>query len=309
MLGKSGKLTIVSTRKALDAIGYDHLKRWLVDRAVYVLRESARAGEASPIALHAKLVAWESGKSKVTLIGSANATGRGFGLKKQTRSKNAEAMIRLSPGVSLDAFTRDFVQQPWVTRYERNPGPVPDGPDEVLARQLSRLVSMVGLSGKFRAEGQLLTIKAVLANEPPGLVETIRCTRVAPFFAADEDSRPLHDALGVGGATFVVPVARLSRFVRLVAISGLSTEERIVTMDLPLDSQRDIEARKLVLARANPVALVQAAIGRSAARNSTPGGGGSLAERRKEPKRTATWKHGSAASLAYPLSRKFSRPV
>jgi hypothetical protein len=117
---RTGALTLVSTQDELDQLS-DEMHERLADARVFVV--SAEADEEAPsLDLHAKLLAWESEGVSETLIGSANATGPGWGCGPNV---NCEAMVSLNPGLGIDAVVKAFVApakdqlQPWIDKYVR----------------------------------------------------------------------------------------------------------------------------------------------------------------------------------------------
>lgn len=117
---RTGELTLVSTQDELDQLS-DEAHEHMQNARVFVV--SANADEEAPsLALHAKLLAWESDGISETLIGSANATGAGWGCGSNV---NCEAMVSLRPGLGIDAMVRAFVAptkdqlQPWIETYVR----------------------------------------------------------------------------------------------------------------------------------------------------------------------------------------------
>lgn len=117
---RTDELTLVSTQDELDQLS-DETHERLANARIFVV--SAEADEEAPsLDLHAKLLAWESEGVSETLIGSANATGPGWGCGPNV---NCEAMVSLNPGLGIDAVVKAFVApakgelQPWIDRYVR----------------------------------------------------------------------------------------------------------------------------------------------------------------------------------------------
>lgn len=117
---RTDELTLVSTQDELDQLS-DETHERLANARAFVI--SAEADEEAPsLDLHAKLLAWESEGVSETLIGSANATGPGWGCGPTV---NCEAMVSLNPGLGIDAVVKAFVApakgelQPWIDRYVR----------------------------------------------------------------------------------------------------------------------------------------------------------------------------------------------
>ncbi|AEI65608.1 phospholipase D family protein [Corallococcus macrosporus] len=172
-LAQADHLTLVSTQRELDALPeatHTALKR----HAVYVLEDLAGEGPLSGD-LHAKFYAFE-GEEGGTLLGSANATGPGWG---EGPLANVEAMLHLQPGLPFAKALRDLVEDkkgvhPWLHEYERREVEEDaEAKAERLLDTVGRLVSSLQLRAAFDAGTRQVTLRLLnperLAQVPGGL--------------------------------------------------------------------------------------------------------------------------------------------
>jgi hypothetical protein len=131
-------LTVVSTQRELDALS-DQTHAALGKARVYVVAGNDDDEITSSLALHAKLLAWESAEGSESMVGSANATGSGFGCASKC---NCEAIVSMRPGLGIDAVLKAFVLKAkdelhgWIEEYQRRPEVV-DANDEA-TKQLQK---------------------------------------------------------------------------------------------------------------------------------------------------------------------------
>lgn len=209
-------LTLVSTRAELDALP-DAAHARLAEATIYVVT-GLGSDDVPALDLHAKLLAWEAGDIRETLVGSANATGSGWGLSHRT---NCEAIVALRPGLRIDQILRAFVSPephrlyPWIDVYKRQPLELDDA--EKAQKHLDRLqraLAGMRITGSHDAKKEVLTLRAL--DPPPDLL-TNRATSVkaeiVPLLRSVVDSAwaPL-DLLFGQGAQFSVGLAELCEF-------------------------------------------------------------------------------------------------
>lgn len=287
------ELTLVSTQEELDALS-DATHERLAGVTTYVVT-GVGTEELPALNLHAKLVAWEQGETRETLIGSANATGPGWGFGDRG---NCEAMLALRPGLSIDAMLKAFVSpgrdevHPWIEEYIRAPREVDD--DDQASRQLERLrreLAGLRVTGRYNRAAQALKL-STRGPIPDGLAPLLEdvTTTIAPLLRS-EDVDAWHPVteLFQGGATFE-PVAldQLCAFA-LVSLKARGHERPLsfcLQFDLAL-SREDQEARDgalhaELLASFDPHALLlnvlqglPAGSGQSQPRGAAPGAGAS----------------------------------
>jgi hypothetical protein len=249
------EIILVSTRHALDEVARVIPK----GAKQYAVNGSDEVDDMPGLDLHAKLIAWEVGRSRVTLVGSANATAPGFGLRdsEASRRRNAEAMVRLRPGLPIRSFLNEIVRKPWVKPYEA----VETEPSEaekkekkldVLARQLARALHLTGYHREnrlvIRATGRVTKAAEDLA-------------RIGPFHLPDDQDVPLSRARTTEGAAFEVPLADASGLVRIRLNDEAGNEKQyILTAELKVKGDRDVEARKVLLEACDVNSLLQAAL-------------------------------------------------
>jgi hypothetical protein len=159
---RTEELTLVSTQDELDGLS-DEAHARLAGARIFVV--SADADEDVPsLDLHAKLLAWEFEGESETLIGSANATGPGWGCGSNV---NCEAMVSLRPGLGIDAVVKAFVSpardqlQPWIEKYVRQPD-VADPEKDITKRleNFKRLLRADQIRGEYDSAKKILRLLA-----------------------------------------------------------------------------------------------------------------------------------------------------
>ncbi len=200
---RTDELTLVSTQDELDQLSVETHER-LANARVFVV--SAEADEEAPsLDLHAKLLAWESEAASETLVGSANATGPGWGCGPNV---NCEAMVSLNPGLGIDAVVKAFVApakdqlQPWIERYVRQT--VAADPERETAKRLEhfkRLLRADQIRGEYDSAKKTLRLLAPSsAGEqtwPAGM-----CAEIVPLLQRDQSARADYRLLYGPGAAF-----------------------------------------------------------------------------------------------------------
>lgn len=153
-------LILVSTQEELDRLS-DHAYTRLSGTRTYVVTIDDDE-EMPSLDLHAKLLAWESDQGAETLVGSANATGPGWGCGSNV---NCEAMVSLKPGLGIDAVMKSFVSpskdqlHPWIEQYRRQPE-VLDPEKEATKRleDFKRLLCTDQVRGEYNAAKKTLNL-------------------------------------------------------------------------------------------------------------------------------------------------------
>lgn len=104
-------LTLISTSEALEKLSEDTFTRlcaggqneiYAIDPDIVDDENNPGAAEDRAYGLHAKMFLFENDKGRTALLGSANATMRGF-------ERNCEAVVSLSPGISIAKFRSRFL--------------------------------------------------------------------------------------------------------------------------------------------------------------------------------------------------------
>jgi len=286
---RSTQLRIVSTAAAFRKLPAQMLERLARDaEKLYVIHEPEQGEASGPFeGLHAKLLLMDNGEghAPVTFIGSANATAAGWGIRTEG---NVEAMVRLEPGLSINAFTRDFLldktnaPKGWVREFSVD-DVVPQSEDELARDELQWGVrGLAGLPWRIEydvEEQQMILFCPVdafathVAGLPEGAILSVRPLGVV----AAKEAMYSGEESTVWPLTFG-PVA-LSAVSRFLVIQGrLSTGitvTRIALADLAmtdtLREQRDDAARKCLLEHENPNRILAALVGGRFGR--TAGGG------------------------------------
>ncbi len=243
-------LTLVSTQEELDALS-DAAHEGLAGVAKYVVT-GVGTEELPALSLHAKLIAWERGETRETLVGSANATGPGWGLGERS---NCEAMLALRPGLSIDAMLKSFVSpardevHPWIEKYERAPLEAEDDAGQAMKRleRLKRELAGLRVTGSYDRASQVLRLSTpgpMPAGVSP-LLEGISAT-IAPLLRSEDVDawRPVAELFAGGAAFEGVELGHLCAFA-LVSLKVRHHEKPLgfcLQFDLSL-SNEDQEAR------------------------------------------------------------------
>ncbi len=213
------ELTLVSTQDELDQLS-DETHERLANVRVFVV--SAEADEEAPsLDLHAKLLAWESEGISETLIGSANATGPGWGCGPNI---NCEAMVSLRPGLGIDAVVKAFVApakdqlQPWIERYARQTA-VTD-PEREAAKRLEHFKCLLRAD---RIRGEYDPVKKTLRLLAPSSVgeqtwPAGMCAEIVPLLQRDQSARADYRLVYGPGAAFEgIELEDVAAFAHVVA--------------------------------------------------------------------------------------------
>lgn len=203
---RTDELTLVSTQDELDQLS-DETHKHLATARIFVVAASAdEADEEVPsLGLHAKLLAWESGDVSETLIGSANATGAGWGCGPNI---NCEAMVALRPGLGVDAVVKAFIAptrgklHSWIDNYVRQD---PVGDDEHAAAKslecFKRRLCANQIRGEYNSVEKTLRLLAASSNGDPNW-PTGKCAEIVPLLQRDQPARADYRLVYGPGAVF-----------------------------------------------------------------------------------------------------------
>jgi hypothetical protein len=311
MLDRTVTLHIVSIPESLDALPDDSIAA-LDARAdaqgspvLYQVTNHGNPDDAHIDGIHAKLLLTEGHRHQpATFVGSANATGPGWGLGGPA---NVEAMVEMRPGIGIDRFVAGFIREnktkvhPWVSEYDRSAKPEPDKDKEVERRALAALreVARTELAIRYDSKRQRLTLlRASRRVELPTWVTEggLEFSLVPLLLAGTVGAWRLVSELDGGGCHFdQVPIAKLSAFVALRAQCHMPPLERQrfimakLTLDDALLDERDQAIRADIFATADPAMVLNALVrGLAHVRSVAPSVGG----------RSATTNRGLHALLA-----------
>jgi hypothetical protein len=130
VLPRFRELTVVTsndTLNQLDDLTFSSLEK-ACDEHLYVVDELSEDVEGQDggylDGIHAKIIVLDKGNgtSESTFIGSANATGQGWGLGGPS---NVEVVVQLQPGLGYARFLESFVREsttrlkPWIKQFKR----------------------------------------------------------------------------------------------------------------------------------------------------------------------------------------------
>jgi len=234
---RTDSLTLVSTQDELDRLSDESHAR-LSGAQVFVV--SANADEDVPsLDLHAKLLAWESEGACETLIGSANATGPGWGCGSTV---NCEAMVSLRPGLGIDAVVRAFVSpakgqlQPWIEQYVRQPEVV--DPEKEITKHLEnfkRLLRAEQIRGDYDSIKKTLLLSAPRTGGAEGWPAGM-CAEIVPLLQRDQAIRADYRLVYGSGAVFAgIELEDVAAFAYIVV-----SNEHHQNIDLPFVVQFEL---------------------------------------------------------------------
>ena len=193
----------IGVEPELDQLS-DETHERLASAKIFVV--SAEADDEVPsLGLHAKLLAWDSEGKSETLIGSANATGPGWGCGPNV---NCEAMVSLNPGLGIDAVVKAFVApakdqlQPWIDRYVRQTA-VGD-PERETAKRLEhfkRLLRADQIRGEYEPLKKTLRLLALPSAGAQTWPAGMRA-EIAPLLQRDQSARADYRLVYGPGAAF-----------------------------------------------------------------------------------------------------------
>jgi hypothetical protein len=306
LVSRTKELQLVSTREALDAL----------DDATVASMEALAPARGTPAlyhitdlrdpddpeggfidGVHAKFVIAEDAGESVTFVGSANATGPGWG---QGGAANVEAMVAMRPGIDIDAFVAAFIREsqtkvhPWIAEYDRSARADVDAESEMERTLLSALrqVATSDFVLIYEAVTQSLRLSMASLARRQQLSDAGCEYAVAPLLLTDRPGAwtSLPDLASDSRAFDEVPIEKVTSFVAIRARSDKPPLERtrlaIARLDLSeheLD-QRDDAVRGDIMATADPSAVLSALVkglaylpaNTSTERTSHPGGSKTL---------------------------------
>jgi hypothetical protein len=273
-------LQVLSTPEALDGL----------DDETFAALDKVRETQGSPVlyqvtqlgepdggfidSIHAKLLLVEDGDRTATFVGSANATGPGWGLQKPF---NVEAMVEMRPGIGIDRFVASFVREnktkvhPWIAEYDRTARSEPDAERETERQLLAALrqVARMDLELLYEAEPERLAVRCSagratsLDKAYPGIT-----FEFAPLLLADRSEvwTPVQRLMQRPVTFDGMPLEKLSAFVAVRARSKQPPLERMRLLlgrldvsDTDLD-RRDAVIREEIMRTADPAAVLNALV-------------------------------------------------
>jgi hypothetical protein len=248
LVDRVNDLTLVSTQAELDALS-DAMHERLRNVTTYVVTGEG-TDDVPGLDLHAKLLAWEGGNTRETLLGSANATGAAWGMGRT----NCEAMVALRPGLRIDELLRAFVEPkdgelaPWIEEYRRQT-PEVDAQEEAKRRLegIQRGIAGVRLEGSHDAATEVLRLTGV-GSAPAALATSSHDVEIeiSPLLRSGNADgwAPLAGAFGKGLHFEQIGRADLCAFavVRLRDVATSRTHRFGIQFRLNLP-RADVEAR------------------------------------------------------------------
>ena len=284
LLERADELQLVSTPEALNGLDDD----------IYSTIEVARERQGSPVlyqvgslgedpdegyieGLHGKLLLTADGRGRTSsLLGSANATGPGWGL---AGAGNVEAMVEMRPGIGIDRFVAGFVREskarvhPWVAEYDRTTRVEPDAEREAERQVLAALRAMATV--ELRLEYDLARHALTVAKMPARSLTLLGGAQMAgltfecaPLLLTDRPGAWTRlERLAEGSLRFDnVPLDKVTAFVALRARCKTLPVERtrlvLARLKMPeavLD-ERDQAVRQDIMATADPAAVLAALV-------------------------------------------------
>lgn len=207
-------LIVVSTQDELDALP-DSAHERLAAARVFVVSGQGD-DEVKALDLHAKLLAWQSGQERETLIGSANATTVAWGL---AGSGNCEAMVALRPGLRVDEVYRAFVSPEkgkyhgWIEPYTRTQEPPSD--EEEARREIDALCRQLAcdaLTGTYDRQREVLRVRGDASARSRSNPEQLT-VELVPLLQQQTATWQPYDGVHRGLSFPNVPLHELSSFV------------------------------------------------------------------------------------------------
>lgn len=292
-LDRSKEMLVISTPGALAKLSVETAKFAELRAAeqghpvLYALRDD-RTGSAEEVdasdddelgrldGLHAKLILAEPVDGPpVTLVGSANATTKGWG---SFESRNVECMMELTPGIPIKAFLRDFVYEKqgeakaWLAEFSSEHLQA-QTEEELLRDELARRVqALAGLEFALTFDGSTGT----LVVQSAGAANTIEDDRkngviveCAPLGILEDAAESEQDpawrplaAMAAGPLLYEnVALAAVSAFIAIrVRTDGMNWMTRIAQGDVTYVNAnrdaRDDAARLELLESASPTDIL-----------------------------------------------------
>jgi hypothetical protein len=231
------RLTIVSTQEELDALSDPAHQALTEGNELFVVRSAEAEDGSAAMQLHAKLFICETPAATTVLLGSANASDSAW------KSRNCEAVVTFSPGLSIDQFYKSFIfpakpdpeqkdaLRGWIERYVRQPVIQDDTVRiEKDLDQLQRLLSAQQFHAAYDATNQLLRVTCPnLAKQSDLLTLASQYpVRLCPLsrFERDSDLVPLKALLADGAVFKPFQILDLTDFL-LLEIAHPSAQPRL----------------------------------------------------------------------------------
>ena len=279
---RTNTLHIVSIPESLDGLP-DETIAALDARAeaqkspvLYQVADHGNPDDSHIDGIHAKALLIEDQRQRsATFVGSANATGPGWGLAGPA---NVEAMLEMRPGIGIDQFISGFIREsktkihPWISEYDRSAKPEPDPEKEAELRLLAALreVAKLELKVHYDAKRQRLTLSTVSRRSalPPWVLMNDLQFSVAPLLLAGAAGswRPVSELESNSCHFDEVPLSNVTAFVALRAQSQTPPLERqrfvVAKLEMgdSLLEQRDQIIRTDIMSTADPVMVLNALV-------------------------------------------------
>jgi hypothetical protein len=292
-LVRSEDTLVISTPGALAKLSLDTVETAAVrgveqgHPVLYALRDD-RTGSAEEVdasdedelgrldGLHAKVILAEPlDGPPVTLVGSANATTRGWGVFP---ARNVECMMELTPGIPMKSFLSDFVYEkqgevkPWLAEF-RSEHLHTETAEELLRDELARRVqTLAGLEFALTYNGSTRSLAvrcdgaagALDEDQEKGLIVEFAPLGILEDSAEDEHDagwRPLAALTDTPSVYENVALAAVSAFIAIrVRAEGVNWMSRIAQGDVTYvhvdRDARDAAARLELLASASPTDIL-----------------------------------------------------
>ena len=282
ILARTEELHLVSIPDSLDALpdesiaALDARAKAQGSPVLYQITDHGNPDDSHIDGIHAKLLLIENdGQRSATFVGSANATGPGWGFAGPA---NVEAMVEMRPGIGLDRFLKGFIREdkatvhPWVSVYNRSSKPEPDPEKEAERHMLAALreVAKLRLVVHYDAKRQRLKVsKASRRSALPAWVSVGGLQfSLAPLLLVGTTGawRPLSELESNSCHFDEVPVTKVTAFVSLRVKSRIPPleRERFVVAKLEVDDvlldQRDQAIRADIMASADPAMVLNALV-------------------------------------------------
>jgi hypothetical protein len=282
LINRTETLCVVSLPESLDALPDDTIAM-LDARAteqgspvLYQVTSHGNPDDSYIDGIHAKLLLTENARQQeATFVGSANATGPGWGIGGPA---NVEAMVEIRPGIGIDRFVAGFIREsktkihPWVSLYDRAAKAAID-PEKDAERQILaalREAAKMEIILRYDTNRQLLTLskKSTRSALPPWVSSTGLIFSLAPLMLAGAPGawRQISELEESACRFEQVPVKDLTAFVVLRAQSQRPALERqrFVLAKLDFDpellNERDHAVRADILATVDPAMILNALV-------------------------------------------------
>ncbi len=282
VLRRSERLEVVSIAETLDRLPDETLvalEARAKDQGSPVLYEVAHheiPDDACIEGVHAKLCLLAGADGNLlTLLGSANATGPGWG---HHAPANTEAMVEMRPGMDMNDFVSSFIREtrrkpthPWIAEYVRGDVPPPDEAREAERHLLAALREVANLPVLLRYEAdrsRLIVSVGAEGATAPWVHARGAVYELVPLALAEREGawRTLSDLRASECVYDSVTLAEVGAFVllrgRLISPQVERTRLLLARLDVQrsLLDQRDASIRADIMATADPAQVLTALI-------------------------------------------------